>query len=246
MRRFTTLIAATAIVASPAGAAAERGTVPAPGMPLSGHGRLSDERTVTRWAHPDRGWSIRREPAFDSRRLARLRMSTENGLPEVYVALRSRRDGRGRLWIQVRIPARPNGQTGWVRRPALGTLRVVTTFLEIDKSDSRATLRRSGRRVWSAPIGHGAPGTATPSGQFYIRERVPNLQGDPLYGPFAFGTSAYSTLSDWPAGGVVGIHGTNQPWLIPGRPSHGCVRIANPAIIRLARLMPIGTPVRIH
>jgi hypothetical protein len=22
-------------------------------------------------------------------------------------------------------------------------------------------------------------------------------------------------------GGVVGIHGTNEPWLIPGRPSHG-------------------------
>jgi len=44
----------------------------------------------------------------------------------------------------------------------------------------------------------------------------------------------------------VGIHRTNQPELIPGRPSHGCIRIRNPAIIRLARLMPIGTPVRIR
>jgi lipoprotein-anchoring transpeptidase ErfK/SrfK len=45
---------------------------------------------------------------------------------------------------------------------------------------------------------------------------------------------------------VIGIHGTDQPWLIPGRPSHGCIRVPNPAIRRLARLMPIGTPVRIH
>ena len=68
---------------------------------------------------------------------------------------------------------------------------------------------------------------------------------DPVYGPWAFGTSAYSALSDWPGGGVVGIHGTNQPALIPGRPSHGCVRLTNAAVTRLAALMPIGTPVRI-
>ena len=53
-------------------------------------------------------------------------------------------------------------------------------------------------------------------------------------------------LSDWPGGGVVGIHGTNQPQLLPGRVSHGCVRVPNAAIRRLARLMPIGTPVRIR
>jgi lipoprotein-anchoring transpeptidase ErfK/SrfK len=44
----------------------------------------------------------------------------------------------------------------------------------------------------------------------------------------------------------VGIHGTNQPELIPGRPSHGCIRVRNRAIKRLARLMPIGTPIRIR
>ena len=58
--------------------------------------------------------------------------------------------------------------------------------------------------------------------------------------------SAYSdSLTDWPGGGVVGIHGTNQPELIPGRPSHGCVRVPNPRIRKLAKLMPIGTPILI-
>jgi lipoprotein-anchoring transpeptidase ErfK/SrfK len=77
-----------------------------------------------------------------------------------------------------------------------------------------------------------------------VRElfRVP---GQSLYGPYAFGTSAYSILSDWPGGGVVGIHGTNQPALIPGRPSHGCIRLRNPDITYLANHLPIGAPVRI-
>lgn len=69
------------------------------------------------------------------------------------------------------------------------------------------------------------------------------VAGDPAYGPYAFGTGAYSTLSDWPGGGVIGIHGTNQPGLIPGAPSHGCIRVPNGAISRLWPLLPIGTPV---
>jgi len=54
------------------------------------------------------------------------------------------------------------------------------------------------------------------------------------------------TLTDWPGGGFIGIHGTDRPDLIPGRVSHGCVRMRNHDIRRLARLMPIGTPVTIH
>lgn len=61
----------------------------------------------------------------------------------------------------------------------------------------------------------------------------------------AFRTGAYSTLSDWPGGGVIGIHGTNQPQLIPGAPSHGCIRVPNAAISRLWPLLPVGTPVLI-
>ena len=70
---------------------------------------------------------------------------------------------------------------------------------------------------------------------------------DPAYGPLAFGTNARSpVLTDWPAGGYVGIHGTNAPALIPGRISHGCIRLRNPDILRLGRLMPVGTPLTIR
>ena len=125
-------------------------------------------------------------------------------------------------------------------------MRTVSTQLVIDRRRLRATLYRAGRRIWRSPVGIGKRSTPTPAGRFWIRERIRVSNSTGLYGPWAFGTSGYSVLSDWPGGGVVGIHGTNEPGLIPGRPSHGCVRVPNPAIARLARLMPIGTPVRIR
>jgi lipoprotein-anchoring transpeptidase ErfK/SrfK len=149
------------------------------------------------------------------------------------------------VWIKVRVPERPNGRRAWVRRDALGPLRVTRTRLRISRRRLRATLYRRGRRVWSSPVGLGAPGTPTPRGSFYVRERIRIRTAGTLYGPWAFGTSAYSVLSDWPGGGIIGIHGTDAPELIPGRPSHGCIRVPNPAIARLARLLALGTPVRI-
>jgi lipoprotein-anchoring transpeptidase ErfK/SrfK len=99
--------------------------------------------------------------------------------------------------------------------------------------------------VFTAPVGVGAPATPTPRGQFYIRDRLTRY-ASPFYGPVAFGTSARSrVLTDWPAGGYIGIHGTNQPQLIPGAVSHGCIRLRNPDIRRLAALMPVGTPLTI-
>jgi len=176
--------------------------------------------------------------------VARLRLQTEDGLPEVYLALRSAVDGVGRTWFQVRVPRRPNGTTGWAPAEALGPLHAVRTRLVVDRSRLRATLFRGGHPVWSARVAIGLPQSPTPSGRFYVRERLRSR--NPFYGPLAFGTSAYSSLTDWPGGGVVGIHGTNQPELIPGRRSHGCVRLRNADVLRLGRLMPLGTPVLIR
>lgn len=206
--------------------------------------RLSDERRLSRWAYTERISAVRTRPVAGARILTHLRYDTEDGLREVYLALRSYVDPDGVEWTEIRLPMRPNGRTGWVPRGALGRFHVVTTMLRIDRARHRATLYRSGRRVWSAPVGVGKPGSPTPAGRFYIRERLRPGRGT-IYGPLAFGTSAYASISDWPGGGVVGIHGTDQPHLIPGRPSSGCIRLRNPAIRRLGRLLPKGTPVRI-
>ena len=207
--------------------------------------RLSDERTVTRYANAVARAVVRRTPSSGAKPVARLHYQTEDGPLETYMALESEVDTAQRTWVRIRIPGRPNGRTGWVRRDDLGPLLVVTTMLRIDRRTLRATLYKRGRRIWSSRIGVGKASTPTPAGHFWIRSRLKALGGGTSYGPWAFGTSAYSVLSEWPGGGVVGIHGTNEPGLIPGRPSHGCVRVPNPKIRRLARLLPIGTPVLI-
>jgi lipoprotein-anchoring transpeptidase ErfK/SrfK len=116
----------------------------------------------------------------------------------------------------------------------------------VDRTRLTASLLRDGRPLFRAPVGVGAPATPTPSGEFYVRNRL-HKYSSPFYGPVAFGTSARSEAgSDWPAGGFVGIHGTNRPDLIPGRVSAGCIRMSNRDIVRLARLMRVGTPVSIR
>jgi lipoprotein-anchoring transpeptidase ErfK/SrfK len=208
--------------------------------------KLSNETTLSRTANPNFKSKIKASPNKGSRTVGRLRLSTEDGLPEVYLVLRQATHDDGSIWYQVRIPTRPNGRTGWVDEGSLGPLHTLTTQLVVSRRTLRATLYRKGRKIFRAPVGVGKRGTETPGGRFWIRERLVLRGGHGAYGPIAFGTGAYSTkLTDWPKGGVVGIHGTNEPGLVPGRPSHGCIRMHNKDILRLARLMPVGTPLRI-
>jgi hypothetical protein len=207
--------------------------------------RLSDERTVTRWAYPTATALVRRAPTRAAGAVTRLHLRTEDGFPEVYLLLSRRKDSRGRVWVQLRVPGRPNGRTGWVSRTALGEIHRTELAVRVNRRTLRVTVTQRGRRVFQAPIGVGAPGTPTPAGRFWVRERF-RVRGAGLYGPRAIGTSAYAPgLTDWPGGGVVGFHGTNQPALVPGRPSHGCIRLRNRDVLGLYRLVGRGVPVRI-
>jgi hypothetical protein len=152
----------------------------------------------------------------------------------------------GEEWVQVRLPILPNNSIGWVPRSALGGYHFVTTHLVVDVERLQATLLRDGRPVFRAPVGIGEPQSPTPHGEFYVRDELTDYAG-PFYGPVAFGTSARSSvLTDWPEGGFIGIHGTDAPELIPGRISHGCIRLRNRDILRLARMMPVGTPLTVQ
>ena len=239
---FATL-AITLAAAAPAAGAAEPLPLRPPGLagPLKDE-RLSDEKSITRFALPNRRVTVRTAPRENARAITKLHWYTEDFYPEIYVVLEARSTPRG-PWVRVRVPGRPNGRTGWVPRWGLRPFRIVRTRLEIDKRRLTAKLYDRGRVVWRSRVGIGAPGTPTPSGRFWIRERAHFGSAGGPYGPIAFGTSAYSVLSDWPGGGVVGIHGTNAPSLIPGRPSHGCIRVKNGKILALARRLPLGTPV---
>lgn len=207
---------------------------------------LSDEWRLSRYAYVSHTTWARARPTRRSRAVRRLRPVTADDTAELVLLLEDLGVEGDAGWVRVRLPMRPAGRTGWIRRVHLSEYRTVRTALRIDRRRRRATLYRAGRRVWQAPVGVGKPGTPTPAGRFYIRERLVPRRGT-VYGVLAFGTSAYSAgLTDWPGGGVIGIHGTNEPRLIPGAVSHGCVRLRNGKIARLDRLMSLGTPVEIR
>jgi lipoprotein-anchoring transpeptidase ErfK/SrfK len=207
---------------------------------------LSGVGNVSRWAYVLQDVTARELPGSAARPVGLVRAVTPEGETNLVVADAARRDRTGRLWIRVPLARLPNGLTGWIPRGALGDLHVVRTHLVIDRARFTATLLRNGRVVFRTAVGVGRPRWPTPSGNFYVRVRLDHFT-DPMYGPVAFGTNARSPrMTDWPEGGFVGIHGTDHPQLLPGRVSHGCIRLRNSAILRLARLMPLGTPVSIR
>jgi lipoprotein-anchoring transpeptidase ErfK/SrfK len=187
----------------------------------------------------------RRAPNRNARAVAELSRSTPDGTTNIVLVLRARTTRHGQ-WVRVRLPVLPNGETGWVPRQAIGGYRFIHTRLVVDRKRFTATLFSNGRAIFRAAVGVGRPEWPTPRGEFYIRDKLSGF-GNPFYGPIAYGTSARSAvLTDWPGGGFVGIHGTNQPELIPGRISHGCIRMRNRDILRLSRLMPVGTPLTVE
>lgn len=202
---------------------------------------LSNESTFTRWAYVAHITSIRQGPIVSSPAVTRLHWYTEDGFPEIYLLLRAHWDAQGREWIKLRIPMRPNGRTGWVPRNALGALHLTHQRVVVNRRRMRLYFYSNGRLVWSAPVGVGKPSTPTPAGHFWIRERFPTSV--PGYAPYAFGTSDYSTLTEWPVGGVVGIHGPYfAPRQIPGHISHGCIRLEVGDIAWLGRHLKVGAP----
>ncbi len=243
--KLTAAAIASALLAAAGLAAPSQGSAAGEPLPQTGLVRLSNERSLTRIAYPEELVRVRQRPDPASAAGPRLRDTTEHGSPEVYLALVETEGADGERWVKIRLPGRPNGQTGWVPRSALGSYRIINKSLEVDRRTLRVSLYRYGRRVLRFPIGVGARTTPTPGGHFWVREKL-TYRRDPLYGDRALGTSAYAPkLENWPLGGVIGMHGTGEPELIPGRPSHGCIRMKNPDIRRLYRAVPVGTPVRI-
>jgi lipoprotein-anchoring transpeptidase ErfK/SrfK len=224
-------------------------TVPAPVEPAfvpHAPKALGPGRHVSRFAPVVRATTVHAAPAAASEQVARLDTSTPEGTRNIVLVVGRAKGADERLWVRVRLPVLPNNTVAWVPRSALGGYGAVTTRLVVDLAKLRATLYRSGLPVFEADVGAGEAEWPTPRGEFYVRNRLTRY-ANAFYGPVAFGTSARSdVLTDWPAGGFVGIHGTNRPDLLPGRVSHGCIRLRNDDILRLARLMPVGTPLTIR
>jgi lipoprotein-anchoring transpeptidase ErfK/SrfK len=168
-----------------------------------------------------------------------LRNPNAEGAPLVFLVQHRARD-----WVKVYLPVRPNGSTGWVRASsvnlALDPYRVVVSL-----GAHHIYVYKRNRRIIAQQAGVGRSVLPTPSGTYFIVSllKQPNPTGP--YGPYAFGLSAYSNVLQSFGGGPgeIGLHGTDFPQGLGTNVSHGCIRISNAGITRLARLLPLGTPV---
>ncbi len=163
-------------------------------------------------------------------------------LQEIF-AVASRVGSDGQTWYRISLPGRPNGRMGWI--PAYSArLKPTVAKVLVHRHSRRIDLYWHGRHVWRAIIAVGAPGMETPLGLYYATARfVPHH--DKYLTVFAVETSGYSKLTEWPGGGVFGIHGTPDPWTLGKAASHGCIRVSAQTARKLRRYVPLGTPILI-
>jgi lipoprotein-anchoring transpeptidase ErfK/SrfK len=176
------------------------------------------------------------------RALLVLKKRDKNGTQRAFLVRGTRKN-----WVHVYLPTRPNGSLGWVRSRAVkmydNRYRIV-----IRLRAHKLQLWRKRHLLATYPVATGTASTPTPRGLYYIVELLQPDNPGGSYGPYSFGLSAHSNVLRTFAGGDgrVGLHGTNEPGLIGTSVSHGCIRLRNAAVRRLARILPLGTPVYVR
>ena len=174
----------------------------------------------------------------------------ESGAPLTFLV-----DGLTSTRYKVLLPIRPNGSTGWIN-PAQVSVLAHQYKVIVELGSHNLTVTNGDSVVMKEKIGVGKDATPTPDGRYYIKELIrpcyPDAAGtcvpndDGPYGPFAYGLSGFSPVLDDYNGkgeGTIGIHGTDNPGSVGKDASHGCIRMTNDAIRKLAKILPLGTPV---
>lgn len=149
-------------------------------------------------------------------------------------------------WLQVYLPQRPNESTAWVSQTNV-TLATDAYHIVVSLGARQVTLYKDGVRLQTDSAAVGEPTSPTPTGHFFVTEDLQLTDPSGPYGPYALGLSGFSnTYYSFEGGpGQIAIHGTDQPQVIGGYASHGCVRLTNPNIAALVAVVPAGTPVDI-
>jgi len=231
MRGRTLVLSVTFAALAWAAPAVARGASPAPPEAFPAAGTVRVPALVARAAPSPTAARIRVLPDF-----------RHDFRVQIVLAVGRRIGTDGRRWLQIELPMRPNGRRGWVPAETVD-VRPVVTRIVVRLAPRTLELYRGGRRIYQTRVAVGAPGMETPRGHFYVTTKF--VPTDSFLGSFALETSAYSKLSEWPGGGVVGIHGTSKPWLLGQAVSHGCIRVSNSAALVLKRYAPLGTVIDI-
>ena len=193
----------------------------------------------------------RSAPRPDTRAVAAFPKRSPEGVPQVFLLTAGSGEDLaeegpdGTSWYEALLPVRPNGTTGFLPADSV-SLSSTPYRIEVDRSAFRLTLWKGFQVVDRMTIGLGTGKTPTPVGRFYLTSLLRPPNPNTIYGTYAYGLSGYSeVLTDWEGGGVVGLHGTNDPSSIGRRASHGCIRMRNRDIEKLVPLLPLGVPIEI-
>lgn len=187
---------------------------------------------------------VRNRPAADARVVGTLPdLRPSDFRPQYVLAIGKARSRTGVPWYRIPIPGRPNGRTGWVRATDV-SVRPIAWQVVVLRESRRIQVWKGSRLVRTGKVAVGAPGLESPLGLYYVTVGFKPVR-QTFLGTYAFETSAYSKLSEWPGGGVVGLHGTWQPGLLGKAVSHGCIRVSNAMASFLRDHIPVGTPIRV-
>jgi lipoprotein-anchoring transpeptidase ErfK/SrfK len=180
-------------------------------------------------------------PAVDAPPVATLSHPNELGAPLVFLVKKV--DGN---WLEAMLPIRPNGITGWIQSSDV-TLSETEWRARVELGVHRLTVWRGNDVVSEMPVATGTPSAPTPTGDYYLTELLETGNPDGAYGPYAFGLSSYSDVFTEFAGGPgqIGLHGTNTPEALGTDISHGCIRVDNATITKLAFELPVGSPITV-
>jgi lipoprotein-anchoring transpeptidase ErfK/SrfK len=165
----------------------------------------------------------------------------DHTVPQVFLVEERQPD-----WVRVLLPVRPNGTTGWIKSSDV-RLTPNRYRIAVERGAHQITVYNGDKVVVQEPVAVGTDETPTPTGKYYLRVLLKAPDPNTVYGPYAYGLSAHSdVLTEFNGGdGEVGIHGNNDASVLGKSVTHGCVRMSNESITRLAGVLPLGTPVEI-
>jgi len=149
-------------------------------------------------------------------------------------------------WLKVLITARPNHTQGWVKASDV-TLTTTDFRMELDLSTFHLKVFKGNELFTETDVAIGKDSTKTPTGRFFITEKIKQPNDTGVFGSWLLAINGYSEMLDTFDNGLpqVAFHGTNQPELIGTKASNGCIRMPNAIVTMLADAIPAGTPVDI-
>ncbi len=188
----------------------------------------------------------RSSPQPDAPVMASFDKFAQPGVRQVFLLTPDASIDESQDWYKAMLPVRPNGTVGFL---AAKDVRLTFTpyRIVVDTRSFELTLWKGLDVVDRFTVGLGTGKTPTPIGLFYLTSLLKVPKPNTIYGTYAYGLSAYSeVLTDWEGGGIVGLHGTNDPSSVGLRASHGCIRMHNADIEKLIGILPLGTPIEIR